>query len=76
MLARVRDIRASERLMYLWVREIFALAADYQPSLPETNRFFSTIQNKLHFAVTGMAASEIIDHFTALVLSQSCFDGS
>jgi len=61
MLARVRDIRASERRMYLRVREIFALAADYQPSLPETTRFFSTIQNKLHFAVTGMTAAEIID---------------
>ncbi len=45
MLARVRDIRASERRMYLRVREIFALAADYEPSLPDTTRFFSTIQN-------------------------------
>lgn len=61
MLERVRDIRASERRMYLRVREIFALAADYEPSLPETTRFFSTIQNKLHFAVTGMTAAEIID---------------
>lgn len=61
MLARVRDIRASERRMYLRVREIFALAADYEPSLPDTTRFFSTIQNKLHFAVTGMTAAEIID---------------
>jgi hypothetical protein len=60
MLARVRDIRASERRMYLRVREIFALAADYEPSLPETTRFFSIIQNKLHFAVTGMTAAEII----------------
>ncbi|MCC6922894.1 MAG: virulence RhuM family protein [Nitrosomonas sp.] len=60
MLARVRDIRASERRMYLRVREIFALAADYAPSLSETNQFFSTIQNKLHFAVTGMTAAEII----------------
>ena len=61
MLERVRDIRASERRIYLRVREIFALAADYEPSLPETTRFFSTIQNKLHFAVTGMTAAEIID---------------
>ena len=60
MLARVRDIRASERRMYLRVREIFALAADYASSLSETNQFFSTIQNKLHFAVTGMTAAEII----------------
>ncbi|MBO9469600.1 virulence RhuM family protein [Endozoicomonas sp. G2_2] len=60
MLDRIRDIRASERRMYLRVREIFALAADYQPSLRETTRFFQTIQNKLHFAVTGMTAPEII----------------
>ena len=60
MLARVRDIRASERRMYLRVREIFALAADYAPSIPETTQFFSTIQNKLHFAVTGMTAAELI----------------
>lgn len=61
LLARIRDIRASERRMYLRVREIFALAADYEPSLPETTLFFSTIQNKLHFATTGMTAAELID---------------
>ncbi|MCW8198236.1 hydroxyacid dehydrogenase [Verminephrobacter aporrectodeae subsp. tuberculatae] len=60
LLERVRDIRASERRMYLRVREIFALAADYEPTLPETTAFFSTIQNKLHFAVTGMTAAELI----------------
>jgi len=60
MLERIRDIRASERRMYLRVRDIFALAADYQPSLPETRQFFQTIQNKLHHAVTGMTAPEII----------------
>lgn len=40
MLERIRDIRASERRVYLRVREIFALAADYQPSLKETTQFF------------------------------------
>src|ERR1017187_1338887 len=60
LLARIRDIRASERRMYLRVREIFAMAADYEPSLPETNQFFSIIQNKLHFAVTGHTAAELI----------------
>lgn len=60
LLARIRDIRASERRMYLRVREIFALAADYEPSLPEANLFFSTIQNKLHFASTGNTAAELI----------------
>lgn len=61
MLSRIRDIRASERRMYLRVREIFAIAADYEPSLKETTRFFSTIQNKLHFAATGQTAAEIIN---------------
>jgi len=60
MLARIRDIRASERRMYLRVREIFAMAADYEPSWGETTRFFSIIQNKLHFAATGMTAAELI----------------
>ena len=60
LLERIRDIRASERRMYLRVREVFTMAADYQPSLPETTRFFSIMQNKLHFAVTGMTAPEII----------------
>lgn len=60
MLERIRDIRASERRMYLRVREIFAMAADYEPSLAETTRFFRIIQNKLHFTVTGMTAAELI----------------
>lgn len=60
LLERVRDIRSSERRMYLRVREIFALAADYQPSLPETTQFFQVIQNKLHFAITGKTAAELI----------------
>jgi len=59
MLDRVRDIRASERRMYVRAREIFALAADYEPSLPETTQFFR-IMNKLHFAVTGQTAAELI----------------
>lgn len=60
MLDRIRDIRASERRMYLRVREIFSLAADYEPSLKETTQFFRIIQNKLHFACTGKTAAELI----------------
>lgn len=60
LLERIRDIRASERRMYLRVREIFSMAADYSPSLAETTRFFRVIQNKLHFAATGKTAEEII----------------
>ncbi len=60
MLARIRDIRASERRMYLRVKEIFAMAGDYDPAEPDTNKFFSVIQNKLHFAATDMTAAELI----------------
>ncbi len=60
LLERIRDIRASERRMYLRVREIFALAADYDPKEDETLQFFQVAQNKLHFAVTGKTAPELI----------------
>ena len=60
LLERIRDIRASERRVYLRVREILALAADYSPSEPETQAFFQMVQNKLHFAATGKTAPELI----------------
>ena len=60
LLERIRDIRASEARMYLRVREIFALAGDYDSTAEDTRTFFKTIQNKLHFASTGMTAAELI----------------
>jgi hypothetical protein len=60
LLERIRDIRASERRMYTRVRDLLALAADYQPSHSETQSVFRIVQNKLHFAATGMTASELI----------------
>ena len=60
LLERIRDIRASEARMYLRVREIFALAGDYDRAAKEPRTFFKTIQNKLHFASTGMTAAELI----------------
>ena len=60
LLERIRDIRASERRVYLRVREILGLAADYEATEPETQVFFQTIQNKLHFAATGKTAAELI----------------
>ncbi len=60
LLERIRDIRASERRMYLRVKEIFALAADYNPARSDTVKFFKIIQNKLHFAATGKTAAELI----------------
>ncbi len=61
LLERIREIRASERRVYLRVREILALAADYG-TVPagESRRFFQAIQNKLHFAATGKTAAELI----------------
>jgi len=60
LLERIRDIRASEKRMYLRVREIFALAGDYDPKSTVTAEFFQTIQNRLHYAVTGKTAPELI----------------
>lgn len=60
MLERIRDIRASERRVYLRITDIFAMASDYMPSTKETTVFFQTIQNKLHFASTGLTAAELI----------------
>jgi len=60
MLERIRDIRASERRMYLRVREIFALASDYSTADKHVHAFFQAIQNKLLYAATGMTAPELI----------------
>ena len=60
LLERIRDIRASEKRMYLKVRDIFAMAADYQPDSVETQQFFQIIQNKLHWAATGKTVAELI----------------
>ncbi len=60
LLERIHDIRSSERRVYLRVREILALASDYSPSDPETQEIFQAVQNKLHFAVTGKTAPELI----------------
>ena len=60
LLERIRDIRASEKRVYLRVREIIALAADYQPTEPQTQLVFQTVQNKLHYAATGKTAPELI----------------
>jgi hypothetical protein len=59
LLERIRDIRASERRMYLRVRDILALAADYRPQEEETQAVFQVVQNKLHFAATGKTAPEL-----------------
>ncbi len=60
LLERIRDIRASEKRFYQKIRDIYRLAVDYDPQSPETTEFFSVVQNKLHFAIAGKTAAEII----------------
>lgn len=60
MLERIRDIRSSEKRFYQKIRDIYKLAADYDPNAEETLEFFSIVQNKLHFAISGKTAAEII----------------
>jgi len=60
LLERIREIRASERRFYQKITDIYALSADYDNNAPITKEFFSTVQNKLHWAITGKTAAEII----------------
>jgi hypothetical protein len=60
LLERIREIRASERRFYQKITDIYALSSDYDPQAPITNDFFATVQNKLHWAITGQTAAEII----------------
>ena len=60
LLEEVREIRASERMVYQKITDIYATAADYSPNTATAEKFFATVQNKLHFAITGQTAAEII----------------
>ncbi|MCW7754244.1 virulence RhuM family protein [Desulfobotulus sp. H1] len=60
LLARIREIRASEARVYLMIKNIFALASDYQEGEKQTQLFFATMQNKMHYAATGLTAAEIV----------------
>ena len=60
LLARIRDIRSSEKLFYRKVLEIYALSIDYDPRAEATQQFFKTVQNKMHFSAHGHTAAEII----------------
>jgi hypothetical protein len=60
LLERIREIRASERRFYQKITDIYALSADYDKNAPITQEFFATVQNKLHWAITGKTAAEII----------------
>ena len=60
LLARIRDIRSSEKVFYRKVLEIYALSIDYDPKTEMTQEFFKTVQNKIHYSVHGHTAAEII----------------
>lgn len=60
ILERIRDIRASEKRFYQKIRDIYKLAVDYDPKAEETLEFFRIVQNKLHFAISGKTAAELI----------------
>lgn len=60
LLERIREIRASERRFYQKITDIYALSADYDKEAAMTKEFFTTVQNKLHWAISGKTAAEII----------------
>ncbi len=62
LLEQIREIRASERRFYQKITDIYALSTDYDRNAPTTRQFFATVQNKLHWAITGQTAAEIIYH--------------
>ena len=57
-LQRIREIRLSERKFYQKITDIFATSIDYDITAQATKRFFATVQNKLHWAITGQKAAE------------------
>ncbi len=60
LLERIRDIRASEKRFYQKITDIYATSVDYDPKAEVTQEFFATVQNKLHFAIHGKTAAELI----------------
>ena len=60
LLQRIREIRASEKRFYQKIRDLYTLSVDYDPNTDETRAFFKIVQNKLHWAITGRTAAELI----------------
>lgn len=60
LLARIRDIRSSEKLFYRKVLESYATSIEYDPTLKATQAFFKTVQNKMHYSAHGKTAAELI----------------
>ena len=62
LLERIRDIRASEKVFYRQVLEIYSTSIDYNPDAAVSIQFFKRVQNKIHYAVSGETAAEVIYH--------------
>ena len=60
LLSRIRDIRSSEKLFYRKVLDIYATSVDYDPKAESSERFFQTVQNKMHYAAHGHTAAEVV----------------
>ncbi|NLN77133.1 MAG: virulence RhuM family protein [Armatimonadetes bacterium] len=60
LLERIRDIRSSERVFWRKVLDIYATSIDYDPKVEASKRFFQTVQNKMHWAIAGQTAAEIV----------------
>lgn len=60
LLERIRDIRASEKVFYRQVLDIYATSIDYDPKAEISIEFFKKVQNKIHYAVHGQTAAEVI----------------
>lgn len=60
LLERIRDIRASEKVFYRQILEIYATSIDYNPKADESIAFFKKVQNKIHYAISGETAAEVI----------------
>ena len=66
LLDRIRDIRSSEKVMYRQVLDLYATSVDYDPKSAESVAFFKMVQNKLHYAVTGKTAAELLSQRATL----------
>src|SRR3990167_1783998 len=60
LLKRIQDIRTSEKRFYRKITDIYATSVDYDPTVDISIKFFTTVQNKLHWAITGQTAAEIV----------------
>ncbi len=60
LLERIRDIRSSEKIFYAKIKDIYATSIDYSPNSEQAQKFFASVQNKMHWAIHGHTAAEII----------------